>query len=162
MFYVIKENISNSNMQIIHITGKRFFNEFINRLEVEKLALNNKIKVLPYFYDIPKGLNIADLVVTSAGAITLAEISAVGVPSILIPKGYTAENHQEYNAKAFEEKGASFVILEKDLTGEGLNGFINKIIQDKHRLVEMSKNSKRIGRVDAAEKIVNIVDSLIG
>lgn len=86
----------------------------------------------------------------------------MGVPSILIPKGYTAENHQEYNAKAFEEKGASFVILEKDLTGEGLNGFINKIIQDKHRLVEMSKNSKRIGRVDAAEKIVNIVDSLIG
>ena len=55
-----------------------------------------------------KDLNIANLVITSAGAITLAEISAVGVPSILVPKGYTAENHQEYNAKAFEKNGAAY------------------------------------------------------
>ena len=160
MHFVIKENICNDNIQIIHVTGKRFFNEFMNRSEAERLKLKNNIRILPYFYDIPKGLNVADLVITSAGAITLAEISAVGVPSILIPKGYTAENHQEYNARAFEEKGASFVILEKDLTGEGLNEIINKIIQDKDRLIEMSKNSKKIGEVDATEKIVNIIDDL--
>ncbi len=52
----------------------------------------------------PEALNIADIVITSSGAITLAEISAIGVPSILIPKSYTAENHQEYNARAFEKK----------------------------------------------------------
>ena len=161
MHFVIKENICNDNIQIIHVTGKRFFNEFINRLEVEGLKLKNNIRILPYFYDIPKGLNVADLVITSAGAITLAEVSAVGVPSILIPKAYTAENHQEYNARAFEEKGASFVILEKDLTGENLNEIINKIIKDKNRLMEMSQNSKKIGKVDAVEKIVNIVDKLV-
>ena len=159
MLYVIKENFSN-DIQIIHITGKRFFNEFINKIKLVKLNFNNNIRILPYFYDIPKGLNIADLVITSAGAITLAEISAIGVPSILVPKGYTAENHQEYNAKAFEEKGASFVILEKDLTGKGLNEIINEIIQDKDRLINMSKNSKKMGKVDATEKIVNIVDDL--
>lgn len=160
MFYVIKENISNSNVQIIHVTGKRFFDEFIDRLETEKLKLNNNIRILPYFYDIPKGLNIANLVITSAGAITLAEISAIGVPSILIPKGYTAENHQEYNARAFQEKGASFVILEKDLTGKGLNEIIDKIIMNKYKLEEMSKNSKKIGKIDASEKIVDIIDEL--
>ena len=159
MFHVIKENISN-NMQIIHVTGQRFYNEFINRLEIEKLDFDDNIRILPYFYDIPKGLNIADLVITSAGAITLAEISAVGVPSILVPKSYTAENHQEYNARAFEEKGASLVILEKNLTGEGLNESISKIIQDKNKLIEMSRNSKKIGKVDAVEKIVDIVDNL--
>ncbi len=95
----------------------------------------------------PKAINIADLVVTSAGAITLSEISAVGVPSILIPKGYTAENHQEYNARAFEQNGASIVILEKDLTGgEKLEEVIYTLIEDKKTLEEMSKNSKKNGK----------------
>ena len=93
--------------------------------------MGRNIQVLPYFYDMPKGLNIADLVITSAGAITLSEISAIGVPAILIPKAYTAENHQEYNARAFEEKGAAKVILEKDLNGYKLNEIINNIIKDK-------------------------------
>lgn len=161
MYYVIKKNISNSYLQIIHVTGKRFYDEFINRLKEEGLDLNSNISVMPYFYDIPKGLNTADLVITSAGAITLAEVSAVGVPSILIPKAYTAENHQEYNARAFEEKGASYLILEKDLTGPSLNEAISNIIKDKNKLMGMSKKSKKIGEIHAAEKIVNIVDELI-
>ncbi len=161
MYYVMKENISNTNLQIIHVTGKRLYDEFMNKLKEEGLNLKNNIKVLPYFYEVPKGLNIADLIVTSAGAITLAEVSAVGVPSILIPKAYTAENHQEYNARAFEEKGASYVILEKDLTGKKLNDVIEKIINDKSKLMEMSKNSKKIGKIDATEKIVDVIDGLI-
>ena len=161
MLYVIKENISN-NIQIIHITGERFFNDFVNKLEEDRLTLNNNIRILPYFHDVPKGINIADLVITSAGAITLAEISAVGVPSILIPKSYTAENHQEYNAKAFERNGAGLVILEKDLTGIGLNKAIWEIVGDKDRLMRMSQNSKNMGKVDATAKIVDIIDNLIG
>lgn len=161
MFYVIKKNISNNNIQIIHITGKRFYDDFINKLKVENLRLGTNIKVLPYFYDMPKGLNIADLVITSAGAITLAEISAIGVPSILIPKAYTAENHQEYNARAFEKKGASYLILEKDLTGEGLNEIIFKIIGDRKKLIDMARKSKRMGNTNAAEKIVDIINELI-
>lgn len=161
MYYVVKKNITNNNLQLIHVTGKRFYDEFINRLELEGLDLTKNIRIMPYFYDMPKGLNIADLVITSAGAITLAEISAVGVPSILIPKGYTAENHQEYNGRAFEEKGASYLILEKDLTGEGLNEIIDNIIMDKKKLMDMSKNSKMMGEIDAVEKIVNILEELI-
>lgn len=161
MFYVIKENISNGNLQILHITGKRFYEDFTNKLEENNLILGNNIRVVPYFYDMPKAINVADLVVTSAGAITLAEISAVGIPSILIPKGYTAENHQEYNARAFEKKGASRVILEKDLTGEKLNEMISSVIKDEKALVDMCKNSKQIGRIDAVDKIVDIIDELI-
>lgn len=161
MFHVIKNNILNNHFQILHITGKRFYEDFINRLKGENLIINDGIKIFPYFYDMPKAINIADLVITSAGAITLSEISAVGIPSILIPKGYTAENHQEYNARAFEQNGASLVILEKDLTGEKLEEAIYALIKDKKALENMGKNSKRMGQIYAVDNIVDIIDSLI-
>jgi len=156
MLYVIEKNLD-KNMQIIHVTGSRFYDEFMRELESRNITLKENNKVVPYMYDMPKVLNIADLVVTSAGAITLAEISAIGLPSILIPKGYTAENHQEFNAKAFEENGASYLILEKDLTGEKLNKAINDIIYDKNKLKQMSINSRKLGKIDATERIVDTI-----
>ena len=161
MYYVIRENANNSNLQILHITGKRFYEEFMGKIEKDNVKIRENIKILPYFYNMPEGLNIADLVITSAGAITLSEISAIGAPSILIPKSYTAENHQEYNALAFEEKGASKVILEKDLTGKYLNEIINNTINNKDKLNEMSTNAKNLGNIKAAEKIVDIIDKII-
>lgn len=161
MLHIIEKNILNKNLQLIHVTGKRFYNEFIKEMKLKKLDIKKNIRVVPYLYDVPKALNIADLAITSAGAITLAEISAVGVPSILIPKGYTAENHQEYNAKAFEEKGASHLILEKDLTGEFLDEIIDKIIKDKRKLINMAQKSKKLGNVNATEKIVDIIDKTV-
>ena len=157
MLYVIEKNI-NKDIQILHVTGNRFYDDFMKKIQSKNITLNENIRVLPYMYDMPSALNIANLVVTSAGAITLAEISAIGVPSILIPKGYTAENHQEYNARAFEKKGASYLILEKDLTGEKLNNVINNLIYDFNKLKEMSKNSKALGNIYATEKIVDIVN----
>ncbi len=91
----------------------------------------------------PEALNIADIVITSSGAITLAEISAIGVPSILIPKSYTAENHQEYNARAFEKNEASIVLLEKDLNGELLYKTIYDLLNNNEKLKNMSQNSKK-------------------
>ena len=160
MYYMIKEEVMNEDIQIIHVTGKRFYDDFMKKLSKEEISLNNNIRVLPYFYDIPKGINLADLVITSSGAITLAEISAVGVPSILIPKSYTAENHQEYNARAFEEKGASIVMLEDDLSGRELSRIINEVLRDRKKLSVMAANSKKLGKIDAAERIVNLIDEL--
>ena len=109
----------------------------------------------------PKGLNLADLVITSAGAITLSEITAIGVPSIIIPKAYTAENHQEYNARALEKQGASLVILEKDLTGESLNEFVLELLNDKGKLKDMAQNSKKMGKINAVNKIADMIDDMI-
>ena len=161
MLHVIEKNMNNNFIQIIHATGNRFYEDYKKELESRKLILKENIKILPYLYDMPKALNIANLVVTSAGAITLAEIAAVGVPSILIPKAYTAENHQEYNARAFENKGASYLILEKDLTGQGLYKAIDEIIHDKNKLNQMSKSSSMLGNVKATEQIVEHIDQLI-
>lgn len=160
-YHIIKNYSKDDNFQLIHITGKRFYDEFVRKLKDDKIILNPKIKVLPYFYDMPEALNIANLIVTSAGAITLAEISAIGIPSILIPKAYTAENHQEYNARLFEKNGASVVILEKDLTDEVLNNTIHSLINDKTKLHKMSINSRKLGKDNASRRIMVEIDKLL-
>ena len=162
IYYLIKKAEKKKDIQIIHVTGKRFYDEFINKLEKDDIKLNSRIKVLPYLYQIPEALSIASVVITSAGAITLAEISAMGVPSILIPKAYTAENHQEFNARAFEEKGASIVVLEKDLVDEEFKDMVYNLVSDKGKLLEMRERSKEIGRTDASEKIVEQIQILLG
>ncbi|HOK62278.1 MAG TPA: undecaprenyldiphospho-muramoylpentapeptide beta-N-acetylglucosaminyltransferase [Soehngenia sp.] len=150
------QSISECNdVQLIHITGKSHYEGFKEALEKKGVDLKENIKIFPYLHDLPKVLNIATLVIASAGAITLAEISALGIPSILIPKAYTAENHQEYNAQVFEDAGASVVIKEKDLNGEVLAKTINELISDKRRLMEMSNNTKKLMNTNATEIIVD-------
>lgn len=159
IFEFIKGGIK--DLQLIHVTGKRFYDEFMEKIKKENIDLGKNIRIYPYFYQIPEALNIATLVITSAGAITLAEISAVGVPSILIPKSYTAENHQEFNARAFEKNGASILILEKDLKNTKLDYIIYNIIKDDKRLSKMRENSRKMGQIDAAKKIYELVQSII-
>ncbi|AFS78312.1 UDP-N-acetylglucosamine--N-acetylmuramyl-(pentapeptide) pyrophosphoryl-undecaprenol N-acetylglucosamine transferase MurG [Gottschalkia acidurici 9a] len=158
----IHKNINNKDIQILHVTGERYYEQFLNGLENMGVAkLNENIRVVPYFYDMPKALNIADIAITSAGAITIAELTAVGVPSILIPKAYTAENHQEYNARALEKEGAGVVILEKDLTHDVLCMKIEELLSDKNKLGQMAQNSKRIGILDADKRILDLINEII-
>ena len=161
MLELIKSASINKDMQILHVTGKRLYEEFMEEIKNQKIDLTSEIRVLPYLYEMPEAMNIASLIVTSAGAITLAEISSIGIPSILIPKGYTAENHQEFNARSFEEKGASIVILEKELGKNILKDQVYKIINDNNKLNKMRKTSKKLGIRDAAEKIVDQIDLLL-
>lgn len=162
MLEVIVKNNNNQNMQIIHVTGKRLYESFMKELKQKGVdELIDNIRVYPYFFEVPKALSIADVVLTSGGAIAIAEITAVGIPSILIPKAYTTENHQEYNARALEKNGASVVILEKDLNGELLNKEINNLLSDKRKLKDMAIKSREMGIINADDRILNIVRELI-
>lgn len=160
IYEVIKKRNKRDDLQIIHVTGKRHYDSFMEKLKEDKIVLSENIRVLPYLYDMPEAINIASLMVTSAGAISLSELAAVGVASILIPKAYTAENHQEYNAKSFEENGASIVILESNLDGELLDMTISDIICNKAKIKSMSENSLKLGKIKAGEQIAEIILNL--
>ncbi len=161
IFHILVNDNWNNEYQLTHITGKRLFDSFMKDLEDRNVLLNKNIKILPYLYEMPEALNIADLLIASSGAITLAETSAIGIPSILIPKSYTAENHQEYNARAFEKEGASIVILEKDLAGDSLVDIINELINNKENLRNMSINSRKLGNKNATKEIIKLINDLI-
>lgn len=163
MTKVIESNINNRSIQIIHVTGKRLYEEFMKGLSSSgiDILLNENIRVLPYLFEMPKAQAISDLVIISAGAISIAEVTAIGVPSIVIPKAYTTDNHQEFNARAVENKGAGIMILEKNLSGEYLNSLVLDLLNDKNRLDTMAFNSKKLGKTDATGKIAQIVEDLV-
>jgi UDP-N-acetylglucosamine--N-acetylmuramyl-(pentapeptide) pyrophosphoryl-undecaprenol N-acetylglucosamine transferase len=96
----------------------------------------------------------AHLLVSRAGASTLAEIAAVGRAAILVPYPYAANNHQEHNARFLAETGAAEVVLNKDFTGEVLAGKIRQFREDAAAREEMEAGSRRLARPDAAQEIV--------
>ena len=160
MLCVNKKFADSSEVQIIHITGSDGYESFVNELpEPVKQAKN--IKVISYMKNMPLALAASDLAIFRAGALGLSELSARGIPSILIPYPYATANHQEHNARYFEKQNAAIVVRDNELTGESLYGLINILLNDKERLQAMADAAKNIGRPDAAEKIVENILSLI-
>ena len=104
----------------------------------------------------------AGLIVARAGATTLAEITAAGRPSILIPLPTAADDHQRKNAEALQAAGAAEVIDQKTLTGELLVNRIRALAGDKSRRIAMSASARRLARPDAADRIVEVVLQLSG
>lgn len=152
-------NAEELNFQIIHATGRDHYQSFMESIEGNKFQ--DKISINDYLYDIASAYAICDLVVTSSGAITLAEISSLGLASILIPKSYTAENHQEYNARLYQKEGASDMILEADLDWKILYDKINNILDNEDSIKIMAENAKKLANPNATDDIVDEVEKLI-
>ena len=101
----------------------------------------------------PVALAAADLAVCRAGAIGLAEITAKGIPSVLIPYPFATANHQEFNAHAVEAAGAAKVILDKEMTGEKILEAIEHLLVHEEELTVMAEAAKKLGKPQAAEDI---------
>lgn len=97
----------------------------------------------------------ADLIVSRAGATTVAELTCVGRPAVLIPYPFAADNHQEINAVELADAGAARMFKQDELTGEVLADTIEDTLGDAARLAEMGSAMKALGRPDAASKIVD-------
>ena len=104
----------------------------------------------------------AGLIVSRAGATTLAEIAAAGRPSILIPLPTATDDHQRHNAETLRAAGAAEVIEQQRLTGELLATRIRALAADKERRILMSGAARRLARPDAADRIVDVVLRLAG
>lgn len=140
------------DVQIIHATGEINYDKYMETA-AKKGGLGENIIVRPYLHNMPVALAAADVAVFRAGAIGLAELMAKGVPSILIPYPYATANHQEFNARAVEAKGAAQVILDKELTGEKLLEAIENLLVHESLLKKTQDAAKKLGRPQAAEII---------
>lgn len=145
-------------IQVIHLTGDEDYS-FV-KIEIERIKNPEdrlSYKILPYLKEMEHLYAAADLVISRAGAITLAEITACGLPAILIPYPYATRGHQKKNAEFIEKRGAAFSILDKNLNGQTLAERIKKTIFDKELLSQMSKNSKSLAHPEAAKKIADLI-----
>ncbi|HIY09721.1 MAG TPA: undecaprenyldiphospho-muramoylpentapeptide beta-N-acetylglucosaminyltransferase [Candidatus Anaerofilum excrementigallinarum] len=137
----------------IHATGSRGV-ELFRRLGLEKgFAGAKQLQVKEYIQDMPRMLAAADLVISRAGALTLAELEAAGRAAILIPSPNVAENHQYYNALELEKAGAAVVVVEKDLTGEKLIELVDRLTSRPETLAEMGQKARALARPDSLDLI---------
>lgn len=158
----ITEGLSNllplkNKIQIIHQTGESDYGWVMK----EYKNLSFKATILPFIYDMAEAYAVADLIVCRAGASTVAEITALGKASILIPYPYAAYNHQELNARRLLSRGACEVILDRELNGEIITRKISSILTNLQIKREMENASLAFGKANAAEKIIEIGESLI-
>ncbi len=109
-------------------------------------------KVVGFTEDIAMFYAAADLVLCRAGATTLAELAAFGLPSILVPYPYAADDHQEANARAYERAGAARVVKESDATPASLSIEIAELLEHRERLRAMAEAAKGLDRPDAARE----------
>lgn len=115
------------------------------------------VEVREYIYDMAVLMRAADLVICRAGASTISELTALGVPALIVPSPYVTNNHQEKNARALEEAGGAAVLLEKDSSGQALFQAACGILHDKDRRTGMEKAMASLGIRDAAERIYQTV-----
>jgi hypothetical protein len=116
-------------------------------------ALNAKTWVRRFIPNMGDAYELADLVVGRAGAMTISEATACGLPSILVPYPYATGNHQKLNAELLEDVGAAIVISEDRLTGAFLAERIDELLHDPRLLRQMALSSHRMARPEATDRI---------
>ena len=111
-------------------------------------------QVLSFISDMTWAYSQADMLICRSGATTLAEVTALGKASLLIPFPFATNNHQEENARSLVRQGAAEMILQKDLTAAGLASVIQKWRDDPGHRADLAAQAKMLGRWQAAEEIV--------
>lgn len=163
MVEVLEHFHNHAGVRLLLVTGESGYHELNDRLKLRGLdpAKLNNIIIRPYLHNMPAALAAANLIVCRAGATTIAEITAKGIPSILIPYPYAAENHQEYNARALVDKGAAVMIKDAELTGRKIIENVELLRQDIQLWHKMAEKSKALGRPDALQNIVKLAQNLL-
>jgi UDP-N-acetylglucosamine--N-acetylmuramyl-(pentapeptide) pyrophosphoryl-undecaprenol N-acetylglucosamine transferase len=138
-----------TDIQVKHQTGAAMQEEVANRYQ----ALNINAEALAFIENMVSAYQWADLVICRAGAMTVSEVSAVGVPAIFIPLPSAIDDHQTANANYLADAGAAQVLPQKELTAENLARQINKMTE---QLETMGKTAKQCARLDATDAVAAV------
>ena len=134
---------------IIFQTGKGHDVNVMKKLQ----SAGIRTRVQPFFSDMPSLLEQADLAICRAGAGTLFELAAKGVPAILIPYPYAADDHQTHNARSMADHGAALVMTDRELSSDVLYQTVMDLISDSSQLNRMAKAMAQLAKPDAADQI---------
>ncbi|MGC6491595.1 MAG: UDP-N-acetylglucosamine--N-acetylmuramyl-(pentapeptide) pyrophosphoryl-undecaprenol N-acetylglucosamine transferase [Myxococcota bacterium] len=142
--------------QIVHLTGRRYHGALLEQLG----EVPDGVALVDYEDQMGMAYALADLVVARAGSATLAELTALGKPSVLIPSPNVTENHQEGNARGLEAQGAAEVVVEADWDEAAVVERLIALTADRGALSAMADRARAMARPDAAEAAAAVVLSL--
>lgn len=140
----------------LHQTGKNEYNEICSRYR----TAGARAEAASFLEDMPGAFARADVIVCRSGASTVAELSAAGKASLLVPFPFAADQHQLRNAEAMQAAGAARVVRDQELTGERLFEELRAMLEDPVRLVEMETAARRLARPGAAQRAAEVLESL--
>jgi UDP-N-acetylglucosamine--N-acetylmuramyl-(pentapeptide) pyrophosphoryl-undecaprenol N-acetylglucosamine transferase len=152
-----KRILEKRNVQFIFLTGKRDYVDVSKDLE----PYRSRVRVFPFLREIEHAYVAADIAVSRAGASSVFELAAFGVPSIFVPYPHAADDHQTKNVSEIEKMEAATIVNDEDLSGEILETLLLSLIDDSDKRREMSDRIRRWAKPDAddlaAEKIMQLM-----
>jgi UDP-N-acetylglucosamine--N-acetylmuramyl-(pentapeptide) pyrophosphoryl-undecaprenol N-acetylglucosamine transferase len=147
---------SRDGIQFLHQTGQSDF----ERMKKAYRDMGFKAMVAPFIHQMAEAYAVADIVISRAGATTLAELTALGKPMLLVPYPHAA-GHQEHNASKVVEVGGARLLREHELTAEVMAGHLRELYSSEELRGEMRRHSRTHGRGDAAARVVDLAVSIM-
>ena len=151
------------DFRLIHAIGSRDFQEISGKLAaLDFVPEDCGADVREYIYDMPRVMAAADLILCRAGASTLAELTYLGKPSLIVPSPNVTDNHQEKNARVLERAGGARVFLEGEFDAESLLREVRALLADPEGLAQMSRAMESLSVPEATDRICDEILTLCG
>ena len=145
LFEIIPK-FKNKDYEVLIVTGKDYYDKYPKDLP-------RNVILKPFINDMVKYLKNVDVMVTRAGASTIAEILPIGLPCIFVPSPYVANNHQYENAKELSSHSAGLILEEKDFNSDNLLKKIDLLMDNSVLYKEMANNAKKLGIISSCDRI---------
>ncbi|HYG58103.1 MAG TPA: undecaprenyldiphospho-muramoylpentapeptide beta-N-acetylglucosaminyltransferase [Symbiobacteriaceae bacterium] len=142
------------DLKVLHITGERYLEQVQGDYGGTAPA---GVTIVPYLHNMPEAYAAADAGVFRSGALTLAEIQVRGLPSVLIPSPNVTHNHQEWNARTLERRGAALVVRESEMSAEKLATALGTALTDGEKRPAMATALQELAQPDAAADIARSI-----
>ncbi len=153
IYQLMKSLNGKPGVSLIFATGTMHYPEVMDKIASEGVRIQDNITIRDYINDMENYLAAADLVISRAGALSVAETCVTGAPSILVPSPNVPGNHQYFNAKAVADQGGAILIEEKDFTPERAETEIQTLMADPDRLLAMRKAARACAPEEATDRI---------
>lgn len=153
VFGLMKAMNGKKGETLVFGTGRWYYDEVKKRVEDENIELSDNIRLMSYIDNMEDVIAASDVLISRAGALSVAEMLVAGKPAILVPSPNVTGNHQYFNAKAVSDRGGAILIEERELTSERLIKEVEALKDDKELRAEMSRKAKEAAPIDALEII---------
>ena len=159
----LKDLFKKYDIQIIHQTGLKNYDETVKELKkiYPHYTENSQYLIRPYFKKMYLPMLASDIAVSRAGSLSISEICASGLASLLIPYPYASADHQRKNAKEMEEQGAALYLDDTDCTKDAFMEKLEEIINDTQKMIELQNNAKKLVKIDATKNIVEQIKAVV-
>lgn len=152
------EQFEKMGIQVLHIAGPTDYEE-VRDVYAKHPMLNQHVAAFCHRMDM--AYRVADLAIARSGASSMSELAWFGVPSVLIPYPFAADDHQTRNAEVFSKSGAARLLTEKEMNADVLADIVRDILMNPKRAEEMKRAAQKMAVRDSAEQIANLIETEI-